>query len=65
MTTGEEIANSRANSIRQDNGTACGFFVLHFVETEMRRACGEGHLPITYDVDKRVQLLEVFCGKFK
>lgn len=65
MTTGEEIAKSRANSIRQDNGTACGFFVLHFVETEMRRASGEGHWPIIYDVDKRAQLLEAFCSRFK
>ena len=63
--TAAELRTSRENRILQNNGTACGFFVLHFIETEMRRARGEGRWPMTLDVTKRADVLAPVWNKFR
>ncbi len=63
--TAAELRTTRQNSAMQGNSTSCGFHVLHFIETEMRRSMGEGVWPASYDVAKRVQLLSPLWAKLR
>ena len=63
--TAEELKNTRCNKHMEDNKTACGYHVLHFIETEMRRSLGEGEWPCCYDIQRRVELLQGIWRKFR
>jgi Ulp1 family protease len=63
--TAAELRKSRHNRVVQPNCTACGFYVLHFIETEMRRSRGEGQWPASFDIKKRSQLLTPIWTKFR
>ena len=63
--TAEELKNTRSNKHMADNTTACGYHVLHFIETEMRRSLGEGEWPCCYNVGRRVRLLQGIWRKFR
>ena len=63
--TAEELKNTRSSKHMEDNKTACGYHVLHFIETEMRRSLGEGEWPCCYDVQRRVELLQSIWNIFK
>ena len=63
--TAEELRNTRINKHLEDNKTACGYHVLHFIETEMRRSLGEGEWPCRFDVGRRVRLLQGIWRKFR
>ena len=62
--TAEELKKARLNKHMQENNTAGGFHVLHFIESEMRRSNGEGFGPCCYDIRKRVALLSPVWTKF-
>ena len=63
--TAEELKKYRKNKHMEDRNTACGYHVLHFIETEMRRSLGEGEWPCCYNVGKRVRLLQGIWRKFR
>ena len=58
------LADQRENS-RIQKGMTCGFWVLHYVEEELRRWRGEGCFSFAPDFEQRVELINVFANKLR
>ena len=60
----ERLAQERHNSRRQE-GVSCGFWVLHYIEEELRRFRGEGVFSFHPDLENRCTLLNGFVEKVR
>ena len=58
------LAQERHNSNTQ-KGCSCGFWVLHYIEEELRRFRGEGRFTFSYDQGERLLLLNAFADKLR
>ena len=60
----ERLAQERHNSRRQE-GVSCGFWVLHYIEEELRRFRGEGVFSFHPNLENRCMLLNGFVEKVR
>ena len=58
------LVTERAHTRRQ-TGVTCGFWVLHYVEEEMRRWAGEGRFSFAPDLRQRLSLLNGFAARLR
>ena len=58
------LADQRENS-RIQKGMTCGFWVLHYVEEELRRWRGEGCFSFGPDLGQRLQLMNAFADRLR
>ncbi|CAK0899969.1 unnamed protein product [Prorocentrum cordatum] len=58
----KELAASRANKAFQSDGSSCGWWCLHHMETEFRRFVGE--TSVAFDLQRRVDLAYPIVSKF-
>ena len=58
------LAAQRENS-RIQEGMTCGFWVLHYVEEELRRWRGEGCFSFGADLPQRLQLMNAFADRLR
>jgi hypothetical protein len=63
--TAEDLRSARANRTTQTDATSCGWHVLHFIETEMRRFRGEGQWSFVFDLGQRVGQLRRILARFQ
>jgi hypothetical protein len=59
------LAQERHNSRMQQDVTSCGFWVLHYIEEELRRFNGEGCFSFYPDLDARLTLLNNMADRLK
>jgi len=59
----EEMAATRASSLRQGATSQCAWYCLHFAEEAIRRYRGEGRFSFALDKERRVDLLRAFGRK--
>ena len=60
----ESLCQQRSNS-RMQVGVSCGFWVLHYIEEEIRNFNGEGQFSFPYDQQKRLDLLNSFADRLR
>ena len=58
------LVPERYNS-RLQSGVSCGFWVLHYIEEELRRFRGEGCCSFYPDLDVRLALLNDFAQRLR
>ena len=58
------LADNRENT-RTQEGSTCGFWVLHYVEEELRRWRGEGCFSFAPDFPQRLALMNAFAKRLR
>ena len=60
-----KVLCEQRHNTRKQEGLTCGFWVLHYVEEELRRKRGEGEFSFAPVLQDRLSLMNAFAFRFR